>query len=261
MGTYAIAGGKGGVGKTTTVATLGVLLSEAGYDVALVDTDLAMANLADVLGVGSEAGVHRVLAGEAIVHDAIVEVADGLDLVPGGRAIDHFDAADPANLRRVVSPLDAEYDVVLVDTGAGLNHETLVAAGLADGTVLVTTPADEAVVDVAKTAEFVAHADATVLGAVLARADERTDPGSIAAELGVPILGVVPADPSLGTEPATDGPVGEAYLSVAATLATCHEDDPGAVDAPAGVGLTPDALSASDGSATAASGGLSASDD
>jgi len=58
MGVYTIAGGKGGVGKSTTTASLGVALHEAGYDVALVDADLALPNLAEVLGEPNESGIH-----------------------------------------------------------------------------------------------------------------------------------------------------------------------------------------------------------
>jgi len=161
-------------------------LHEAGYDVALVDADLALPNLAEVLGEPNESGIHSVLAGEAAVDDVLRTVEDGPDLVGGGQTIEHFEQADPANLRAVIDPLDDEYDVVLVDTGAGLSHEALVATGLADGTVLVTTPAEESVDNVAKTAEFVDHAEATILGAVVTRTTADTDLGDIAERLGVP---------------------------------------------------------------------------
>ena len=260
MGVYTIAGGKGGVGKSTTTATLGITLSEVGYEVALVDADLAMANLADVVGSTGVHGIHGVLAGEANVDEVLVEVADGLAIVPGGRSIDLFEAADPANLGDVVSPLDEAYDVVLVDTGAGLSHEALVATGLADGTVLVTTPQDESVADVAKTAEFVAHADATVLGAVVTRTDRTTDLGSIADRLGVPLLGAVPEDPSDGADPLTEDEAGLAYEQLAATLVTCQDDDH-SVDAAASVDWIDGGRPATASSADETTRGVTTSDD
>jgi len=139
----------------------------------------------------------------------------------------------------VIAPLEAAYDVVFVDTGAGLGHEALVATGLADGTVLVTTPDDAAVCDVAKTAEFVDDGDATVLGAVVTRTGAETDLGAIAERLGVPLLGAIPEDSTVGTEPATTGDAGRAYRSLAATLLTATDDAPGVgLDAPAGLQLT-----------------------
>ncbi|NHN64315.1 MinD/ParA family protein, partial [Haloarcula sp. JP-Z28] len=49
-----IAGGKGGVGKTTTAVNLGAVLQEMDYDVAVVDADLGMANLGSMLSVEPE---------------------------------------------------------------------------------------------------------------------------------------------------------------------------------------------------------------
>ncbi len=233
MGVYTIAGGKGGVGKSTTAASLGVALYDAGFDVALVDADLAMANLAELFDVDAERGVHHVLAGEASVRDVLVERSEGFYLVPGGRSIDLFGDADAANLRDVVAPLADAVDVVLVDTGAGLGHETLVAAGLADATLVVSTPAGEARADVARTVEFVDHADATVIGAVVTRTGEGTDLGAVAADLAVPVLSAVPEDDSVGTEPVTTGRAGVAYRRLAATLLAAEGADSGDVPAPA----------------------------
>ncbi|MFD1595558.1 AAA family ATPase, partial [Haloplanus litoreus] len=52
---YAVASGKGGVGKTTTVANLGAVLAEAGHETVLVDVDLGMGNLAGALGIDADA--------------------------------------------------------------------------------------------------------------------------------------------------------------------------------------------------------------
>jgi len=238
MGVYTIAGGKGGVGKSTTVASIGITLAEVGEAVALVDADLSMANLATIMGVEADRGIHQVLAGEAALDDVTVETERGITLVPGDHGLDLVREADPANMREVIEPLAADHDVVLVDTGAGLDHETLVATGLADGTVLTTTPRREAVADVAKTAEFVEHADAEVLGAVVTRATAETDPAAVAETLGVPLLGVVPEGATGDAEPITEGEAGLAYESLTATLST--ECDEGAdVAAPAAVDWTP----------------------
>lgn len=235
MGVYAIAGGKGGVGKSTTTASLGIALYDAGFDVALVDADLSMPNLGNLFDVERAAGVHHVLADRASVRDVLVEVWDGLYVVPGDESVDLVRAADPSNLPRVTRPLADAVDVVLLDTGAGLGHETLVATGLADVALPVTTPEEAALADVAKTVEFVAHADATVPGAVVTRTDEETAVGDVAARLGVPILGAIPDDPSVETDPATTGPAGAAYRRLAATLTAGPGPDDGSVHAPAAV--------------------------
>ena len=113
---YAIAGGKGGVGKTTTTANLAAAFAAAGYDAIAVDADLAMANLGPMMGVDPGAGptIHDVLAGEAALEDAIRTTDHGVDVVPGDRSLDGFAAADPAGLRGVVDALrEGDYDVVV----------------------------------------------------------------------------------------------------------------------------------------------------
>jgi septum site-determining protein MinD len=166
-------------------------------------------------------------------------MSPGFYLVPGHQELELVGEADPANLNRVVASVAEAVDVVLVDTGAGLGHETLVAAGLADGVLLVTTPLEAAVDDVARTAEFVDHADASVLGAVVTRVDGRTDLGAVADALGERVLGAIPADDRVGTDPVTAGPAGEAYRSLAATLLAQSPGLDEGVSAPASVDWTP----------------------
>ena len=234
MGVYTIAGGKGGVGKTTTVASIAVALHDAGESVALIDADLSMANLAAMIDVEHGAGIHQVLAGDADLADVTLEIEDGLTIVPGDHGLDLVSEADPANLREVVTPLAERHDVVLVDTGAGLDHETLVATGLADGVLLTTTQHTESIADTKKTAEFVEHANAKVLGAVLTRTEPDTDLASVADELDMPLFGAIPEDPTLETDPAIDGEAGLAYESLAASLLShCRGKSP--VPAPAAI--------------------------
>ncbi|WP_010612515.1 nucleotide-binding protein, partial [Halococcus hamelinensis] len=69
---YALASGKGGVGKTTSAVNLGAALHDAGYDTVVLDADLAMANLGGLVGTEDGPTVHDVLAGEAALGDALV---------------------------------------------------------------------------------------------------------------------------------------------------------------------------------------------
>lgn len=69
---YAVAGGKGGVGKTTSAINLGAALRAAGHDTIVVDADLAMANLGSMVDVRSGPTLHDVLASEAALHEALV---------------------------------------------------------------------------------------------------------------------------------------------------------------------------------------------
>ena len=189
-----VAGGKGGVGKTTTAVNIAAAVEEEGYDVVVIDADLGMANLAAMLEVEPEESIHEVLKGGNTVSAALTDVQGGITIVPGEQSLEAFADADPAKLKSVVRTLRNAYDVVLVDTGAGLSHETTVPLGLGDGVVLITTPDDVAVGDAVKTAELADRVGGEVLGTVLNRVTTETDVEGIAEQFEKPLLAVIPDD-------------------------------------------------------------------
>jgi septum site-determining protein MinD len=212
-----VAGGKGGVGKTTTAVNVAAAMEEEGYDVAVVDADLGMANLGAMLGVDPETSIHQVLAGGRAVSDALTDVQGGITIVPGEQSLEAFADADPAKLKKVIKTLRNAYDVVLIDTGAGLSHETTVPLGLADGVVLITTPDDVAVGDATKTAELAERVDGEVIGTVLNRTTTETDVEPIADRFDSKLLAVVPDDiEATADEPlvlnAPASPAADAYV-------------------------------------------------
>ena len=225
---YTIAGGKGGVGKTTTAINVAVSLQDAGHDVVVVDADLGMANLGAMLDVDHQPSLHQVLAGKAAVSDAIIEGPGGITVVPGERNLEAFADADPAKLRKVVKALSTAYEIVLIDTGAGLSHETTVPLGLADGVLLVTTADEVAIGDTIKTAQLAERIDGDVVGAVLTRADDDTNVSEVADKLDMEMLAVVPEDqdatrdePLIINDP--DSYAAEAYRRLASTLEEIYE--------------------------------------
>lgn len=230
---YAVAGGKGGVGKTTTVVNTAYELSDRGHDVVVVDADLSMTNLGRMLGRTHEPTLHDVLADEAGLAAAI-DTTDEVALLRGDSDLYSYRDADPSKLGRVLKRLRTAFDVVVVDTGAGISHEVFVPVGTADGTVLVTTPDETAVTDTRKTADVVERVDGTLLGAVVTRADEATAEG-VATDLETDLLGYTPDTPEIvGEEPvvrtAPDSAVASAYSEIAGAMAVAAAA--GGVDEP-----------------------------
>ncbi|WP_336002051.1 MinD/ParA family ATP-binding protein [Halorientalis halophila] len=220
---YTVAGGKGGVGKTTTTVNVGIALQESGRDTVVVDADLGMTNLSELLGLDHEPHLHDVLAGEAEMGDAIATGPKGVSVLAGRGTLDSFAAADPSNLRPVLRALRRSFDAVIVDTGAGLSHETLVPAGVSDGIVLVTTPDEVSLTDARKVGELADHVDGTVVGAVLTKVRDDIDVSAVGEELGEDVLGVVPKDdeatadePLVVTSP--DSYAAQAYRRLGAKL-------------------------------------------
>jgi len=139
----AVAGGKGGVGKSTIAANLALALGRLGHRVTLVDADLGAANLHTMFGVvNPSAGLADFLDHKVETLDAIKlrVVIPTLTLVPGtsrpGAA--DLDATEQLRLLEAITRLDAE--CVVVDVGAGASFHVVDAVAQADHKLLVLTP-------------------------------------------------------------------------------------------------------------------------
>ncbi|MFB6080375.1 MAG: cell division ATPase MinD, partial [Haloferacaceae archaeon] len=266
---YAVASGKGGVGKTTTTANLGAALAAAGHRTAVVDADLGMANLGAAFGLADDGPtLHDVLAGVATVTESIREAADGLAVVPGSRALDAFADASPDGLADVLGTLADEYEYVVVDTGAGLSTDSLEPLRAADEVVLVTTPERAALDDTTKTAAVTRRLGTPLRGYVLVRGGDEA--GERARDrLDGDVLGTIPDDPTVSDALAAGKPLAAyaprspatgAYRRLAATLTGVSIPDVDAPDADA-TGAGPDGTTTEPTSEDSASGDAAAPDE
>ncbi|ELZ90565.1 cell division ATPase MinD [Haloferax volcanii] len=206
---YAVASAKGGVGKTTSTANLGTTLAMAGHDVVVVDGDLGMPNLAGALGVDPDgATLHDVLTGEAAVETAVYDGPAGLSVLPGSNALEAFATANAKELEPVISTLEASYDIVIIDTGAGLSDDTFVPLKLADEVILVSTTEREALGDTEKTRQLADRIGADVVGVVLTRVDQsKPNADVVASLLDTGVIAVVPESPAIREALSTRDPV------------------------------------------------------
>lgn len=152
----AVINGKGGVGKTTLAANAGGLMARSGYKVLLVDMD-PQGNLGLDLGYADsdddDSGRSLSAALQELHDDTRVlhNVREGLDVIVGGAALHGAAAAlaaarrgsEPRDaLARVLTPLAADYDLILVDCPPG-NESLQTAAIGAARWVLAPAKADE----------------------------------------------------------------------------------------------------------------------
>lgn len=146
----AVTSGKGGVGKTTVTANLGLALAELGQAVTILDADLGMANVDLLLGLNSGGTLTHLINGEKTLDEIVIEGPGGLRVIPGASGL-----ADLANLNewqfgRLLDSLmqvEESSDIVLVDTGAGLSRNVTNFFLAADEVLLVTNPEPPATLD------------------------------------------------------------------------------------------------------------------
>ncbi|WP_435093806.1 MinD/ParA family ATP-binding protein [Halorubrum sp. N11] len=207
----AVAGGKGGSGKTTTTLGLARALSRRGAPVVAADADWDLPNLARL---ASASDADRDPAADApTVLDA---VRTHRELRPDRRAPTVLSAPDKPGDAEATQAFDALADAVpddcptLLDCPAGASPDAAAPLRAADRCLIVTPLRRAALRDAAKTAALARRLDCPPVGGVAVRAE--SVPAGVSDLLGCPVLGRVPtADP----EPLSAAPVRAAYDDLA----------------------------------------------
>lgn len=145
-----ISSGKGGVGKTNVVANLAVALAQRGQRVIVLDADLGLANLDTLLGLHPRATLRHVIHGECSLGEVLVDGPCGIRLVPASSGFEdmtQLGGAERLRLLEQVDSLDEEFDVLLVDTAAGISSNVTFFATAAQETLVVVTPEPTSLTD------------------------------------------------------------------------------------------------------------------
>jgi len=136
-----VTSGKGGVGKSNFALNAAIALAALDRRVLLVDADANLANLDLLIGVNPKHNLGDVFRGRAGLNDVLIDGPGGLKILPGASGdlelLDH-DAEIEQRLSEGFRTLDRSFDVILIDTGAGLSPEIVSYAAAADDTVIVT---------------------------------------------------------------------------------------------------------------------------
>lgn len=145
-----ISSGKGGVGKTSMAVNLSIALSQMGLRVLVVDADFGLANIDVMLGVNSKYNLSHLLKGQCSLEQIIQEGRHGVRFISGGSGVFdllHMSNAQLCSIMGELMNLSAVADMIIFDTGAGVNDHILQLIGASTESIVVTTPEPTAILD------------------------------------------------------------------------------------------------------------------
>jgi len=146
---YSVVSGKGGVGKTNFVINAAIKFRQMGKKVLILDADIGMSNANILLGIQIPHSLFEAIQGDVTLQDVIVKSPYGIDIISGGADFFYMENLDTEKQHQIVEDLSklGEYDILLIDNGAGISKQSLTFTILADEIILVTTPEPTALTD------------------------------------------------------------------------------------------------------------------
>lgn len=138
-----VTSGKGGVGKTTSSAAVGVGLARAGHRTALIDFDVGLRNLDLVMGVERRVVYDfvNVINEEATLNQALIrdKRVENLFILAASQTRDK-DALTDEGVERVLTEMSKDFDYIICDSPAGIERGALLAMYFADEAIVVANP-------------------------------------------------------------------------------------------------------------------------
>jgi flagellar biosynthesis protein FlhG len=213
----AVTSGKGGVGKTFISANLAAALARRGLRVLVLDADLGLANLDVVLNLHPKITLHDVFTSDATLAQAVLPAPGGFSVLLAGSGLVEYSRLTPEvreKLLAVIEEVTPRFDIVLLDTGAGISDVVLYTVSLADEVLIVATPEPTSMTDAYATIKVLAMqqsrrelrlvvnqvpraGDGRGVALQLQQVIDRFVSSAVDTPVRLELLGEVPLDPSV----------------------------------------------------------------
>ena len=179
MKIISVTSGKGGVGKTSVTVNLALALSRLGQVVLVVDADFGLANIDVMLGINSKYNLSHLIKGQRTLDDIIQQGYQGVRFISGGSGIFELLQMESRQIDQLVGSLlglDNAPDVILFDTGAGINENILRLVMASSEAIVVTTPEPTAILDAYALVKTISRrADAPPVRLIMNKAENRRE--------------------------------------------------------------------------------------
>ncbi|SMC21613.1 septum site-determining protein MinD [Desulfacinum hydrothermale DSM 13146] len=200
--TIVVTSGKGGVGKTTTIANLGTALAKKGFSVVMIDADIGLRNLDVVMGLENRIVYNLVdiVEGKCRIEQAMIRdrKLKKLHIIPAAQTREK-DAVQPEQMKALCQQLAEQNDFVLIDCPAGIERGFKNAVAGAQQALVVTTPEVSAIRDADRVIGLLEanllkdiHLVINRLNVKMVKQGDMMSTADIVSLLSVPLIGVVP---------------------------------------------------------------------
>ena len=145
----AVTSGKGGVGKSSLSVNLGLALVRSGKKVLLFEADLGLANVNILMGIIPKYNLYHLVKDHKTLEEIIVHTPEGLDIIPGASGYSNLANMSTREREQIIDEFDrlGYYDIIVIDTGAGISSNVVDFTLPADDIIVVTTPEPTSVTD------------------------------------------------------------------------------------------------------------------
>lgn len=146
-----VTSGKGGVGKSNVVSNLAISMSMQGKKVLVIDADLGLGNLDVLLGLSPAYNLNHVLNGEKSLSDILIDGPAGIKIIPAGSGVQEFTSLGQHEKLLLLDELDMleeQFDIMIVDTEAGISENVTYFTVAAQEIIVVVTPEPTSITDV-----------------------------------------------------------------------------------------------------------------
>ena len=150
MRVLSVTSGKGGVGKSNLALNVSIALAKRRNRVLLLDADMGLANVDILVGLTARRNLSHVMNGEADLDEVIQESAAGIHILPAASGVEwmaNLTAEQKLGFLQKMDEIGGRYDVLMIDTGAGISANVVYFNLAAQQRIVVVTPEPTSLTD------------------------------------------------------------------------------------------------------------------